>query len=152
MPPQLRAWLSDYKAVVWAIADGLIPASALNPELKGEPVAPMLTTKWNQDSPFNNFVQRIGGSGTPTGCVATAAAQIMKYFNFPERGKGAVLCPDDNYGGQTMDISGHVYDWDNMLDGYNRGYSDEQASAVATLMRDFGYASEIVYKSSTSSG
>lgn len=47
------------------------------------PVEPLLKTTWAQESPYNALCPRIGGAwgSTPlTGCVATAMAQILKYF------------------------------------------------------------------------
>ena len=54
------------------------------------PVAPMMTTKWGQDSPYNNMCPRESGDEhdtesprSPSGCVATAMAQIMNYQQYP---------------------------------------------------------------------
>lgn len=87
MPPQLKAWLHDYSAIVKAVADGRLTLSAANAELKGEAVAPLMKTKWNQDMPFNNFAPEFGSNRAPSGCVATAVTQVMKFFNFPKKGE-----------------------------------------------------------------
>jgi len=42
-------------------------------------INPLLRTKWNQWSPYNNKVK----TGCPAGCVAVATAQIMAYFKKP---------------------------------------------------------------------
>jgi len=50
---------------------------------------PLLKTRWNQNFPFNYFCPLEGGNKkTLVGCVATATAQIMKYYKWPKRGKG----------------------------------------------------------------
>ena len=56
MPPQLKAWLHDYSAIVKAVADGRLTLRGANPELKGEAVAPLMKTKWNQDMPFLSLI------------------------------------------------------------------------------------------------
>ena len=48
-------------------------------------VAPMLTMKWGQGTPYN-LECRLNEHGTaisPAGCVATAVAQIMSYHEYP---------------------------------------------------------------------
>lgn len=49
---------------------------------------PLLTTEWGQGTGYNNYAPNLGCSNylngnAPTGCVATATAQIMKYFQHP---------------------------------------------------------------------
>ena len=82
-------------------------------------------------------------------------AQLMRYWRWPEHGYGSVTY-DDELCGQTLstDLSAHTYDWSHMLstyvnDGFN--YSEQQTTAVATLMRDCGYAVHTAY-SPTESG
>lgn len=46
---------------------------------------PFTTTKWEQASPYNNYVQDYCNSGGRclVGCTAVAMGQIMKYWNYP---------------------------------------------------------------------
>ena len=46
---------------------------------------PLTTTKWGQESPYNNYVQSNCNSGEKCllGCTAVAMGQIMKYWNYP---------------------------------------------------------------------
>lgn len=162
MPPQLKAWLHDYSAIVKAVADGRLTLRGANPELKGEAVAPLMKTKWNQDMPFNNFAPLFGSNRAPSGCVATAVTQVMKFFNFPKKGKGQVTAYPYYSDSEKIDLSTHTYDWENMLDVYEcewdyeaqkylpGNFNDTQATAVATLMRDFGYAVEMSYRANES--
>ena len=57
----------------------------------------LLTTTWNQPPPYNNFCPHMGcewpGFGyynwnAHAGCVAIAAAQVAKYWNWPPEGEG----------------------------------------------------------------
>ena len=104
-------------------------------------VAPLLTTTWNQWAPYNNLCP----AGCPSGCYPTALAQVMNYWKWPKQSIGRLLDPIiGTFTGE--DFSGHVYDWDNMLDSYAGGYNAEQAEAVAFLMADIGKAFGTGYK------
>lgn len=50
-----------------------------------ESVGPLLQTTWDQNYPYNALCPAGSYSGghTPTGCVATAMAQVMNYWHFP---------------------------------------------------------------------
>lgn len=114
-------------------------ASSSYPSYLGEVVvAPLLTTKWNQLAPYNNLVP----DGCYTGCVPTAVAQVMKYWKWPKQNTGQILVGWSETG-ETIygDFPVHTYDWDNMIDDYERTASSwEQQQAVAQLMADIGKA------------
>ncbi len=110
-------------------------------------VEPLLTTTWNQTAPYNlhcptndsaDYGMYYGGH-CPAGCVPVAWAQIMNYWKWPKvsRGKIAIGWSQED-GWIYEDFSGHIYDWNNMLDEYNHGYSYEQAEAVSNLLADIG--------------
>lgn len=48
-------------------------------------VSPLLTTTWDQSPYYNDSCP----GGSVTGCVATAMAQIMKYWSYPAQGVGS---------------------------------------------------------------
>lgn len=100
-------------------------------------VGPLLKTKWNQTSPYNNLIE----NQHYTGCVPTAVAQVMKYWKWPKQSKGQILVDHTSAGEEVYeDFPVHTYDWDNMLDEYGPGASWEQINAVAQLMADIGKA------------
>lgn len=158
MPPAFE-WYIDAadKSIQARINSGayydLIPPSADFPSS----VNSLVKTTWDQGKPYNKFCP--GGNGGssrlyPTGCVATALAQIMNYHQYPERGIG-----DHQYSFKPADGDGRIlyanfgetyYDWGNMLDDYSKAYTDEQADAVATLMLHCGVAVEMGYTASGS--
>jgi hypothetical protein len=110
--------------------------------------APLVETKWNQSSPYNNICPLIGDQRALTGCVATAMAQIMKYHKWPERGTGTL--PGYNYTTRytITDINLETapnYDWNNMLDNYSSNSSEIQKQAVATLMYHCGVSVKMEY-------
>ena len=100
-------------------------------------VAPLLTTNWAQEPYYNQLCPYNAADTmqTVTGCVATAMAQIMKFWNYPSQGTGSYGYADsppyyfNNYGNQSADFGSTTYSWSGMpdtLSGPNL--------AVATLM------------------
>ncbi len=112
-----------------------------------ESVAPLLgDVKWDQGSPYNLLCPKSGTTTTVTGCVATAMAQIMYYHKWPEKGHGyANYITDELKLKINADLSKSTYDWDNMTPQYSSSSTAVEKNAVATLMRDCGYAVEMDY-------
>ena len=50
-------------------------------------VLPLVTTTWSQREPYNLKCPMVNGERSVTGCVATAFAQIMKYYQYPAAGR-----------------------------------------------------------------
>jgi len=109
------------------------------------PVEPFLATKWDQVAPYNLKCPKIATENCPTGCVATAAAQIMKYYNYPAQGRGTSKY-EKNGIPRTKEING-VYDWANMQNTYAKTQKTltKETEAVATLMADVGAACGMNY-------
>lgn len=157
LPANLRGWLELCgRQIREASAAGVETYSrASSPDR--DPIAPLMTTKWDQGAPYYDFCPTVNGIRTYTGCVATAMAQVMKYYNWPEKAsENALLKYNWIRDGAptsvlTADFSNFRFDWDNMLDNY-RGvaYNDAQAEAVAKLMQACGYSVEMRYNISAS--
>lgn len=152
VPPQMQLWLNGYAEYVAAVQSGKAKAKKIL--LSDSPsvvVEPLVTTKWNQDAPFNNFAPEYTDDNNntqrcATGCAATAMAQIMKFHNWPEQGVGHYSYEHQSFGTISSNFSEHVYDWTNMIDRYNNGeYSNVQADAVALLMKDCGVSLNMNY-------
>lgn len=147
MPEQMKWWIEEYgRQIEYARANNL-PAYA--PQTRTDDrkaIAPLLKTKWNQTAPYNDLTPVIGTSHAPTGCVATAVAQVMKYWNYPERATGTGTIVDPATGNKDlMDLGEEAFAWDKMLNSYSGAYTDEEANAVAYLMKAVGYASQMNY-------
>lgn len=152
--PNFEWWLTMVdEAAQHVVRNGILHATPKPGELGFEEnVGPLLTTKWDQEEPYNNYCPGSGWSKCLTGCVATAMAQVLNYHKMPEHGIGTRTI---YYEGQavTANFGEHYYDWDNMLDIYSYGsYNDAQADAVATLMRDCGVAANMQYGTSAEGG
>ena len=117
-------------------------------------VDPLLTDVWNQYAPFNNLCPLDStGERSVVGCVATAMTQVMRYWQWPERGTGSHEYTDSIGCGQTFSInfSEHTYDWSNMLDRYTEGqYTQAQADAIALLSLDCAVAVDMRFGAESS--
>ena len=160
MPDNMRSWLQAYSGYVASVQAG--ESKAKRQQLGNVTtivVRPFVTTEWNQGEPYDRFTPLLNnGAHCATGCVATAMAQVMKYYEWPERGEGSNSYEYDPYGTLSMDFSQSVYDWENMLDIYSSyyeegnivpEYNDGQAGAVAKLMYDCGISVNMMYGESS---
>lgn len=141
LPDGLQWYLSALKQAI----DGGATAYTFMPK-KGQAasVEPLMETEWGQDEPYNRMTPK----NHPTGCVATAMAQIMYTHRWPEKGNGTAVSISDL---KTIDLSKTTYDYANMLPVYaGVTYSTKQARAVATLMYHCGITSDMNYNASGS--
>lgn len=151
LPPSLEWWLNELGRKIEYVAKkgGKTDNSIYAPADMTE-IAPMLTTRWNQDAPYNDNAPEINGVKAPTGCVATSFAQVMNYFKYPEKGRGTLRYTDKGTT-RTLQLTKKKFDWDNMLNDYaTTSYNEEQADAVAYLMQACGYGVEMSYGASAS--
>ena len=116
-------------------------------------VEPLLgDIEWGQGDPYARLVPTYMSNGSeyhyPTGCVATAIAQVMMYHRWPEQGRGNYSY---EWNGQTLSADfNHAYRWDLMLPSYLGNYTEEQALEVARLMYDVGVSVNMYYNESGS--
>ena len=117
-------------------------------------VEPLLKSKWGQQDPYNLYAPAIEGEKTPSGCVATAMAQVMYYHQWPERGTGSVSYtsisdPLNDSKSVNFDLSADfsqsVYQWDQMTDTYDANSTEASRQAVAKLLQDCGIAVKMNY-------
>lgn len=163
MNPSLRWWLSRFQNELSAMTD---EDAYHAPQRTMEAIEPLLgNITWDQGMPYNNLcpIDIADNTRCYTGCVATAAAQIMRYWNYPLKGIGTKTYtwydydPDSYsyWGGytdvlQTLDLTADYentyYDWANMLPSYGSvNYNIPEGQAVATLMYHCGVACEMQY-------
>lgn len=157
MPENLKYWLETYKNQIdlaisenlsqsqeitklWKdLIEGKVNTSKLNK--KGN-VNPLIKTEWDQGQfynelcPFDNQYQ----AKTLTGCVATAMAQIMKYWNYPKIGKGSDSYYDTVGGNQYANFGSTTYNWSNMPNQLSSTNND-----IAVLMYHCGVSVHMDY-------
>lgn len=150
--PALEMWLDSYSrqiAEVRKVSD--LPQNEgwsqffgkETQDLTETEVKPFLTSKWGQGRSYNYYCPMDNGGDNGrcvTGCVATALAQIIYYYRFPESGVGSYSYEDENYGTQSANFAESVYDFSHMPD-VPFGVS----TAISHLMRDCGVACDLVY-------
>ncbi len=108
-------------------------------------VGPLLTTKWNQTQFYNDWCPADAnapngyGGHVPTGCVATAMAQVMRYYKYPNFGTDAHEYWHGAYGTQAADFYTH-YNWSQMPDQLNAPNTE-----VAKLIRHCGVGVNMDY-------
>lgn len=141
LPDGLEYWLNFLSdEMKTAIANGY-EAPAMETRVSSSAydtsIAPLITTKWGQSSPFNNKIPNY-----VTGCVATGMAQVMKYWEYPTRGIGAHT--NSYFKVYSADFGATTYDWANMKDEYGGKYDTKaEVDAVATLMLHLGIATDM---------
>lgn len=119
-------------------------------------ISPLIMSKWDQDAPYNMECPMNKKSGLiercVTGCVATAMAQVMNYYKYPDCGMGMNQYVSNKQGiEQSMDFSTITIDWNNMMNEYGFLSTNAQKSAVAKLMHACGVSVNMDYGSSSSS-
>ena len=153
LPCNMQVWLEGYA--------GQVKYLRAHPEVKAarrtasarENVGPLLTCWFDQRRPYNEKCPEVEGNRCVTGCVATAMAQIMYYWQWPKQTSKVI----PSYTTLTLKIDMPVQpvttiDWDNILGLYRGfGYTEAQADAISTLMLLCGTAAEMDY-SPTGSG
>lgn len=83
----------------------------------GEQVPPMLSCVWDQGWPWNQYCPADGagpGGHVWAGCVATAMAQVMHFWQWPDMGAGFHSYVHSAYGTQWADFGTTTYDWASM--------------------------------------
>ncbi|MDE7336039.1 MAG: C10 family peptidase, partial [Muribaculaceae bacterium] len=153
LPPALEMMLEGYAEEIDAIRTGAEPGSASrsgSDDFKA--ISPICKTVWNQLAPYNEQTPVINGTQSPTGCEATAMAQVLKVYEYPAKCTGGTFTYQMS--GQTMSINFDdvTLDWANMLNTYS-GSKDPAVNrtAVATLMKALGYCAKTTYRASSSS-
>ena len=165
MPIQLKALLDVFEKQFADMADDDAKMESATAERKAlaessaaanVSVEPLLgNIAWYQGTPYNNLCPQIDDSKAVTGCVATAMAQVIRYYQSPTKLQNDIPGYTTTIGSLSLSeisASSTTYDYEKMLEQYESGnYSDEEANAVATLMYHCGCAVQMEYGVSESS-
>ena len=149
IPDNLKWWLGEYARQIEYMTTHDI-TSAPAPTFESN-AGPLITTRWNQYEPYNNLCPIKQNERVVTGCVATAMAQVINYYEWPKQGTGS---HSYEWNGQTLsaDFGSTTYDWNNMADIYDGTNSDAENDAVATLMYHCGVSVDMNYDISANGG
>ena len=138
IPDGMRYWLECYAEQIQYLRSHPESAYVAPRSQSNVMITPLLTCKWNQNSPYNDQCPTYGAAQNhaATGCVATATAQVMYYHKWPQQGSSefTYVCNVNGEGEQTLSA-----DFGSTTEG----------NAVATLMSHVGIASHMNYGSSS---
>ena len=154
LPANVRFWLDMYAHEIEraskSVASGTV-SSRSEYATTYTAVSPLCGATWNQGAPYNNLCPTKNGERCVTGCVATAAAQVMYANQWPTKGTSS---HSYTWNGQTLsaDFSKTTYQWSNMLADYSGSSTTTQQTAVATLMYHCGVACEMEYGTNSEGG
>jgi len=137
-PPYFKLFLKEYERVVKEVRAKATTTTPQRP-IKRK-VEPLLTCKWSQYDPFNKYTPLSNGQHTPTGCVATATAQVMFYNKWPKNRPTEYIA---STGDEARKSS--TYWWDEMKNTTNEMRTEQSRQAVGVLMYDIGKAVHMRY-------
>jgi hypothetical protein len=161
MPSNIQKWLEGYKNQINFIVSNDIKATdEINREwslqnanrndnassLTANAVNPLIQTRWNQSPNFNAMCP----GGSVTGCVATAMAQVMKFWNYPSTGSGFHSYNHPQYGTLSANFGNTTYQWNSM--NINSPTTLNEQNAVATLMYHCGVSVNMIYNLASQGG
>ena len=177
MPTNVSGWLQGYNDEIQYAIDNKASATAETAQLWQDltegnvnaaktttVVNALLQTTWDQNGIYgyvNGQIQIIcelynnlcpydynADERTVTGCVATAMAQIMKYWGYPAQGIGShsyTPSTRPDFGVQSANFGATTYEWTNMPNALNRYSSETEINAIATLMYHCGVSVDMMY-------
>ena len=172
VPSNMQSWLEGYAEQIQAL-DNMSEAQAKTllaaPRLRStvdtrNSIAPMITTKWNQATPYWNKCPEFMsvedgdtiGELAYTGCVATAMSQIMNYYKYPTDPTSTIPAYTFSYNAGNYNyvtvsmpaLDPITFDWAHMRDSYTGAEDQVYTDAVANLMLYVGCAIKSQYGTS----
>ena len=163
IPENMSSWLQFYADQIKFIVDNDIQPG--DPRIKGRnkvsgtkhSIPELMKSRWNQGHPYNLTCPKYyKGDGTQaysaTGCAATAMAQVINYYKYPDKTKSIIPSHSKTYtldNGTQKTVTanavpkGTKIDWENMRDTYSCNddhVHDAPDTAVANLMLYCGQA------------
>ena len=156
LPDNVQAWINTYSSQIkWAVDNNIQPDPNVTNAWKKissakkatEVVSPLLLTSWNQSPYYNDYcpMDTEKNERTVVGCVATAMAQVLKYWEAPISGYGSYSYTHPTYGNISADFENTTYDWANMPFVLTSASSPAQVDAVAKLMYHCGVSVQMNY-------
>ena len=166
LPEHVRAWVEGYSREIASVkALDAAPSQRAADEwdqLLGDrqlrktvtAVGPLVKSKWGQGDKYNNQCpyDTVSHKYCVTGCVATATAQVMRYWKHPEVGRGSHSYTHTQYGTLSAIYDTTYYNWSKMPSTFGTIVHANQIAAVSQLMYHVGVAVDMTYGTSASGG
>ena len=155
LPSNVAAWLDAYSQQISSLGSNVGQTEnevsthargSSSGKSMGEQVAiaPLITTTWDQGSPYNQYLIEIDGAKAQTGCAATAMAQIMRFYSFPEASKALPSYISTTHIKYIDALPASMFDWDGMGTESTPATADE-GKQIAKLMKYCGVATQMDY-------
>ena len=152
LPQQLQAILDTYAASPQ-------PVSELRSSTTREDIPPFMNVVFGTRSPYNKYIPDRDGYGPPVGCVPVTLAQIAKYYEYPSKLMNDIPSyahisstdPDTIYQIEGQKAEGRTYDWNLILNHYEKDTTEALNNEVAKLMWDCARSVETAFAQSGSS-
>lgn len=157
LPCTFEALLGSYKREIEYLqayqGDDLVPAAHVTVV---KTVGPLITSTWGQELPYYLQCPVYQGEYCVVGCVATAMAQVMKFWQYPQSSNAisSFYCydisqtvpalPATTFNYSLMLDSYCHWDWDNSVLVQDT-YTEAQAQEVAKISRYCGQAVHMGY-------
>ena len=168
VPANMQAWLDGYAQQLRTLSlmDDAQARQALRAPRHAavatrNSIAPLITTKWDQATPYWNECPQFMNSDDEadgyelayTGCVATAMSQIMYFHKQPAQTLAEIPAytftyGDGNYNYVTVNMDAlpvTTFDWAHMRETYTGAEPEAYTAAVAHLMYYVGCSVKMQY-------
>lgn len=153
LPPPVETWLQAYdqqieQAKKLSKTDKARKAGYDDSDASPEDywfVGPLVETLWGQGQYYNSKCPAVWGERCAVGCVATAMAQVMRYWGYPERGNGSNGYYSSIRVGYVYARFDGRYEWDQMPIALKSNSARSQVNAVAQLSYHCGVAVNMEY-------
>lgn len=144
LPPGFKYFLEEYENQIRYLQENNIQPVVAKATSTKQDIGYLIKTTWDQTSPYNYFL-----NGNATGCVATALAQVMFYWQWPQ--DATTTIPSYYVSGNALSGSSLppvTFEWSKMKLKYNTAdFNDDHA--VARLMQYVGHGVKMQYGSSS---
>ena len=150
IPDNLKWWLNEYDNQINNIRFTDNTRGINDSQNNWADIEPLIKTKWGQGEPYNKYTPTyLFGEQCQTGCVATAMAQIIRYYEYPQSGQGyhsyQWIVSNDNIHPISVDFSQSHYDYSAMSDAFSYVTGIEAGNEISKLMYDCGVSVDMDY-------
>lgn len=139
LPPGFKYFLEEYENQIRYLQENNIQPVVAKATSAKENIGYLLKTTWNQNNPYNYYL-----NGCATGCVATALAQVMFHWKWPQDATATIPSYSNSGSVSAATLQPTTFDWSKMQNHYTTGdYTDNHE--VAKLMKYVGHAVKMNY-------
>lgn len=139
LPPSFKYFLEEYANQIKYIQENNIQPEPAKAAAAKTDVDYLIKATWNQGDPYNYYL-----NGCATGCVATAIAQVMYYWQWPEDATVTIPAYSGSGNVTSTTLEPTTFDWSKMKKSYRTGDYDDDHE-VAKLMKYVGHSVEMNY-------